>query len=248
VKKGHVVMKILQLSDNHIQADANALLYQVSTLNKLNQLLEKVKPRIESIEAIFLSGDVSQDGSAESYRHIAESLQVLKKPVYWFAGNHDRSHVMHDTLTSYPYFQPLDSLILNNWQFLVLDTVREGCDEGYLVENTETRIRASTFCALWMHHHPAPVGSKLIDKYKLQNPELLSAFLDAQIRQPEVIITGHVHGAYQTRFEGIPVISSPATCFQFPKEATILAVDPKSGCTFWAFHEDGTFEYEYVYI
>ncbi|MBY0377053.1 MAG: metallophosphoesterase [Gammaproteobacteria bacterium] len=240
-------LKLLQLSDTHIQADPNAVLYQVSTLKKLKQLRGKVAARVESIDALFLSGDVSQDGTVKSYQHIAESLSIFQKPVYWFAGNHDAPRVMYDTLASYPYFQPLDSLTLNNWQFLVLDTVREGCDEGYLVENTEARIEASTFCAVWMHHHPTPVGAKLIDKYKLQNPELLSQFLSLQQKKPEVIITGHVHGAYQTYFEGIPVISSPATCFQFPTEATTLAVEPTGGCTFWTFYEDGTFEYEYVY-
>jgi Icc protein len=130
----------------------------------------------------------------------------------------------------------------------VLDTVLEGSNAGYLVENNKSLILENTFCALLMHHHPTPVGTDSIDKYKLQNPETLEQFLSQQKKQPTVIITGHVHGAYQTSFATIPVISSPATCFQFPKVAPNLEIDPIGGCTFWAFHDDGTFEYEYVYI
>jgi Icc protein len=242
------MLKILQLSDTHLHADKKTTLHGVSTQENLEQLLEKIKPKIQSVDAIILSGDVSQDRSAESYGHIAQTLQVFKKPVYWFAGNHDDPRIMRNTLQQCEYFHPLNSLILGPWQFLVLDTVLEGSDAGYLIANNESLILESTFCALLMHHHPTPVGAATIDKYKLQNPDALTQFLAQQKKLPRVIITGHVHGAYQTSFETIPVISSPATCFQFPKIAPNLEIDPVGGCTFWVFHDDGTLEYKYDYI
>ena len=242
------MLKILQLSDTHLHADRSTLLHGLSTQESLEQLLAKIKPKIESVDAIILSGDVSQDRSAESYVHIAQTIHGFKKPVYWFAGNHDDPRVMRDTLQQFDTFHPLDSLTLGLWQFLVLDTVSEGSDAGYLVENNESLILTDTFCALLMHHHPTPVGTESIDKYKLQNPDALTQFLVHQKKLPTVIITGHVHGAYQTNFATIPVISSPATCFQFPKKvAPNLEIDPIGGCTFWTFHDDGTFEYEYAY-
>jgi 3',5'-cyclic-AMP phosphodiesterase len=242
------MLEILQLSDTHLHADRSTLLHGLSTQESLEKLLEKIKPKIESVDAIILSGDMSQDRSVESYVNIAQNLKAFKKPVYWFAGNHDDPRVMRDTLQQFDYFHPLDSLTLGLWQFLVLDTVLENSDAGYLVEKNESLILENTFCALLMHHHPTPVGKDSIDKYKLQNPESLEKFLSWQKKQPSVIITGHVHGAYQTSFATIPVISSPATCFQFPKVAPNLEIDPIGGCTFWIFHDDGTFEYEYVYI
>lgn len=239
--------KILQLSDTHLHADRNATLNGVCTQKSLERLLAKIKPKIATVDAIILSGDVSQDITPESYVSIAQSLQIFKKPVYWFAGNHDEPHIMREALKQFDTFHPLESLTLGPWQFLVLDTVLEGSSAGYLVENNESLIDENTFCALLMHHHPTPVGTPLIDKYKLQNPEVLAHFLSQQKKLPTVIITGHVHGAYQTSFAAIPVISSPATCFQFPKVALNLEVDPISGCTFWTFHDDDTFAYEYVY-
>ena len=241
------MVKVLQLSDTHLQADRSTLLHGLSTQESLEKLLEKTKPKIENVDAIILSGDVSQDRSSESYVNIVKTLEAFKKPVYWFAGNHDDPLIMHDTLQQFNNFHPLDSLTLGLWQFLVLDTVLEGSNAGYLVENNETLILENTFCALFMHHHPTSVGVESIDKYKLQNPETLEKFLSQQKKLPAVIITGHVHGAYQTSFATIPVISSPATCFQFPKVAPNLEIDPMSGCTFWVFHDNGTFNYEYVY-
>jgi Icc protein len=244
---GAIMLKIIQLSDTHLHRDSNALLYNTSPQENLDKLLSKIRPRIEAVDAIILSGDVSQDRTAESYVHMAKSLQSFKKPVYWFAGNHDSPTIMRDTLQGFEYFLPLNSLVLGSWQFLVLDTVKEGSDAGYWAENNAPFIHENTFCALWMHHHPTPVGSPLIDRYKLQNPECLERFLSQQKKLPSVIITGHVHGGYQTVLGTIPVISSPATCFQFPKGSSTLAVDPKGGCTFWVFHDDGAFDYEYVY-
>ncbi|MCD6045874.1 MAG: Metallophosphoesterase, partial [Gammaproteobacteria bacterium] len=241
------MLRILQLSDTHLHADRNMTLHGISTQESLEQLLANNEAKIATVDAIILSGDVSQDRSAESYGHIAKSLQMFKKPVYWFAGNHDAPRVMHDTLQQFNTFHPLGSLTLGSWQFLVLDTFLEDSDAGYLTINDESVIHENTFCALWMHHHPTPVGTDSIDKYKLQNPETLAHFLSQQKNLPTVIITGHVHGAYQTRFDTIPVISSPATCFQFPQVAPNLEIDPIGGCTFWVFHDDGTFEYEYVY-
>ncbi len=241
------MIKILQLSDTHLHADKSILLHGISTQERLEKLLAKIKSKIKSVDAIILSGDVSQDRSAESYINLAKALQPFKKPVYWFAGNHDDPRVMRDTLQQFDTFHPLDSLTLGPWQFLVLDTVLEGSNAGYLVENNELLIIENTFCALLMHHHPTPVGAESIDKYKLQNSEILEEFLSQQKKLPAVIITGHVHGAYQTSFATIPVISSPATCFQFPKVAPNLEIDPIGGCTFWVFHDNGTFEYEYVY-
>ncbi len=67
------MIKILQLSDTHLHADRNALLHGLSTQESLEQLLAKIKPKIESVDATILSGDVSQDRSAESYANIAKT-------------------------------------------------------------------------------------------------------------------------------------------------------------------------------
>ncbi len=242
------MLNILQISDTHLQADRKATLHGISTQENLDRLLAKIKPKIGNIDAIFLTGDISQDKTAESYCHIAQSLKGFKKPIYWFSGNHDSPRVMYETLQQCEYFYPLESLTLGFWQFLVMDTVNEDSNAGYCVENKAAVIQENTFCALLMHHHPTPVGSALIDKYKVQNPEILEHFLSQQKKLPAVIITGHVHGGHQTQFSTIPVVSSPATCFQFPPKATTLAVDPTGGCTFWVFYDNGTFDYEYVYL
>jgi hypothetical protein len=45
----------------------------------------------------------------------------------------------------------------------------------------------------------------------------------------------------------LKILQFPATCFQFPKESTKLAVEPKAGCTLWTFDTNGVFDYEYIY-
>ena len=127
----------------------------------------------------------------------------------------------------------------------MLDTVQKNDDKGYLqVETLERNIPSISYLACIMHHHPVEVDTPLIDKYKLQNTELLLPFFETQNVIPKLIMTGHVHGTYQTKLGDIPVVSAPATCFQFNIGANDKAIQPISGCNFWIFNNNGTFEYE----
>ena len=242
------MINILQLTDTHLLADRQGEMFGVNTYSALQGLLKSIQARINSVEYIFLTGDVSQDMSVESYQHVIKLLEPLQKPIYWIAGNHDDKKVMADAFNDSPLFHPLDFLRLGDWGFFMLDTVAANEDKGYLQEETLTRnIPAVPYLACMMHHHPIDVGGALIDKYKLQNTELLLPFFSKQNVTPNLIITGHVHGAYQTKLMDIPVISSPATCFQFSKGTNKLAIDKISGCTFWQFENNGSFEFETVF-
>ena len=173
---------------------------------------------------------------------------AVTKPVYWIAGNHDDKKMMADVFNDSSLFHPLDFLRIGDWGFFMLDTVAVNEDKGYLQEETLMRdVPAVPYLAYIMHHHPVDVGGALIDKYKLQNTELLLPFCNKQKVKPNLIITGHVHGAYQTNLLDIPVISSPATCLQFSAGTNKLAIDKISGCTFWQFRDNGNFEYETMF-
>lgn len=225
----------------------NSILNGVYPQKNLENLLEKIKSRIDAVDAIFLTGDISQDKTKKSYSHIGELLQNIGKKIYWLPGNHDDPFVMKKSLKRFSHFYPLTSLIMGSWQFLVLDTVKKNSDVGYLPEKITAHVEKNTFYALLMHHHPVKIGTPLVDKYMLQNPEILGNFITAQDKKPNLIITGHVHGDYQALYNNIPVISSPATSFQFAKKSIIPTIEPIGGCTFFEFNTNGDFSYEYFF-
>ena len=74
------MINILQLTDTHLLADREGEMFGVNTYSALQNLLIFIKARIDLVDYIFLTGDVSQDMSVESYQHIIQLLEPLKKP------------------------------------------------------------------------------------------------------------------------------------------------------------------------
>lgn len=239
------MINVLQLSDTHLFANKEATLFDVNTYSALEQLLVAVQSRLDNIDIILLTGDVSQDMTEKSYQNIVELLDSFGKPVYWLAGNHDNKEMMEQVFNQYSIFHKLDCLKIGNWGFFMLDTIRPGEDKGYLqVETLARNFPKVHYLACVMHHHPIEVDTPLIDKYKLQNTKVLLPFFQGQDVYPKLIMTGHVHGYYKKMLDVIPIINAPATCFQFRATTAVKDIEPSSGCIFWQFNDDGNFKYE----
>jgi Icc protein len=239
------MFQMLQLTDLHLMKNAEDTLYDICAEKNLDKLLKHLKRVISEVEAFFLTGDLSQDETPESYHHIAQKISQFKKPVYWFNGNHDDLNIMTEVFSGYSLFHFLEKVRLHNWEFIRVDTVKPSSASGFL--SAPIQVPSADFYALLMHHHPCQTGTPLIDKYILENPEKLGDFIEAQEVQPKVMITGHVHEGYELEFNNIPVVTSPATCFQFVKKSITLTTANTAGATLWTFHSDGKFEHKYLY-
>ena len=88
------MIQILQLSDTHLFANTQDNLLGVNSYLALSNLLKKIQYKTANIDIIFLTGDISQDGSIESYEHIVAVLASINKPVYWLSGNHDDKNII----------------------------------------------------------------------------------------------------------------------------------------------------------
>ena len=85
-------MKILHLSDIHLTKHGE-IIWGTDTLSNLNKALDKIK-KFTNIDAIIISGDISNDGSLWTYEYIDEQFGKLDIPVYCCPGNHDNIRVM----------------------------------------------------------------------------------------------------------------------------------------------------------
>ncbi|MEO8400305.1 MAG: hypothetical protein ABI597_00730 [Gammaproteobacteria bacterium] len=91
--------------------------------------------------------------------------------------------------------------------------------------------------AIVMHHHPAKVGTPLIDNYILENAQ---EFWDVvEKANVSLIICGHVHGDYKFKYKNVMIESAPATCVQWEKGAVKLKADMKIGYKVYHFDEHG---------
>lgn len=80
---------LVQLSDSHLFAEADGALLGMSTRDSLEKVVEQVLVEQLQIDLVVASGDISQDGSVESYEAFRRISARIAAPARWFAGNHD---------------------------------------------------------------------------------------------------------------------------------------------------------------
>lgn len=229
-------MKIIQISDTHLFADDMAEMRGVKCNIKFKEVVERIATE-DNVDLIFLTGDVSQDETMESYQIVSDELSKLNLPVYWIPGNHDNILRMYASLDD--KFHRQSHLSTPNWQFIFLDTKINKLSPAELKLLRE-QIEASSEdkkIAIVMHHHPAPVGTPFIDRYILENPEPFWEIVKGT--NVELIICGHVHNDYSFQHHGVMIESAPATCLQWKKGITTLDIDFQIGYKVYHFDKDG---------
>ncbi|OHX21182.1 metallophosphoesterase [Chromobacterium sphagni] len=237
-------MNILQLTDLHLFAAPGGRLLGHDTHAALQKVLAAVRAlEPDAVDAVFLTGDVSQDESEESYRLAAEALAGLQRPVYWMAGNHDCRPTMARAFADYPFLQPLEVLALAGWTFIGVDSCVAGRDEGRISADSLARLSERLAAveqgraAVVLHHHPLAVGTPLLDDCMLrQSSQFWQA---AQAERLELVICGHVHGDHSMPYRGRMLEVGPATCFQWQKGASDIDIDDKQGYRLFSFSPDG---------
>lgn len=239
------IVKVIQISDTHLFADDELEIFGA----KSNLTFKKVMRKIidedsHDADMVFLTGDISQDETKESYEKIAHDLSSLNLPVYWIPGNHDDLAQLESIFMNAENFNRQSNLSLPHWYLIFLDTKIDGRDDGLLslaeLKRLKDEIMAAQVnkkIAIIMHHHPAPVGTPLIDNYILQNNKDFWDIVTGT--KVELVICGHVHGDYRFKYNNVMIESSPATCLQWEKGTKDLKVDMKIGYKIYYFKQDG---------
>ena len=216
---------ILQISDPHIAASGALVSGRLDTAGSLRRAVERVvdiRDQIGPIDALLLSGDLSDDGSAESYVHLKEILAPLDLPLLVIPGNHDGRAPLR---AAFPEILPRTGGL--NWSRRVgdvlvvgLDTLREGEGGGALDPDALSFLTQALAdpetppVLLALHHPPFRTGIQFMDDIGLADPETLEAILAAY--PGELRLTcGHIHSMMVTTFAGKIAVSSPSPCSSF---------------------------------
>ena len=249
--------KTIQLTDFHILSDKNSMLQGVDTYKTLERIIKTIiltDEIIHDVNAIFVTGDLSQDGSSESYHHIGSLLSLLNIPIFWIPGNHDDNDTASEVLVKYPLFNELKTTKIGTWQFIGINSCVAGEDYGSFSDvgrlNAIQEIlmdaeKDEIHCALIMHHQPIEVGTPLMDSCMLKNGEQLISVLKNQ-KALKLIICGHVHENYSIKTKNFNLESSAATCFQIKKGTLKLEIEKKSGLKIYEFHKNGYEAYSLI--
>lgn len=219
---------LIQITDTHLIADKNESLRGVNTYDSLMSVLDQAEKQLPRADAYLVTGDLSHDGSQESYSLLKECLTRLKKPVYVIPGNHDDPDTMRGFLLADHIRYPTHT-DLGAWRLIFLDTHVAGEEYGLLDEGELQKLTASLAAGPLNHlvciHHPAiRLGSAWIDRSMLRNPE---ALFDAtsQASGKLVILCGHAHQEYVEETDGLTLMGTPSTCTQFKPGTAEFQID-----------------------
>jgi len=239
------VVQILQISDTHLFADSQQQLLGIATDSSFTAVLNAICENEQAFDVVLATGDLSQDHTAESYRHFAQKIMMLNKPVYWLPGNHDDQGLMSPELLA-AGIRPEMQLVGDYWQIILLDSQVCGTPHGWLSHTQLAQLEQALsqypekHTLICLHHHTYPIGSIWLDQHDLKNAD---NFVKLITRFPQVkaVLCGHVHQEYDQHHEGIRFLTSPSTCIQFQPLSQDFALDMVSpGWRYLQLHPDGS--------
>lgn len=223
-------MRLLQITDTHCYADDDSRL-EWSTLKvypnrSLIRLLAHLQTSSADYDALIISGDLAQEETAETYQRLRKILQGFPLPVYILPGNHDVPELMYSELAmGSEHIHYLPDAVFSDWHVLFLDTHQTGHPEGHLSDQQFAALKIQLdnvapeeHILLFMHHHPVPIGSPLMDGIGLQETDTFWSLLTAY-PQVKAVVFGHIHSEFSTKYpvtakRDILVFGTPATCVQ----------------------------------
>lgn len=237
---------LVQLTDSHLFAEASGRLLGMDTADSLQYVVDRVLAEQPRVDMILATGDLSQDGSVESYERFRSLCQVIPAPARWCPGNHDELAAMQQVAQGSELMTPI--LDIGAWRVVMLDTLVPGSVFGLLgddqLELLEQALREAPdrHHLICLHHHPVSIGSDWMDAIGLRNREALFEIIDRH-SAVRAVLWGHIHQAFDDWRNGVRLLASPSTGVQFAVGSRKFQVDRLApGYRWLRLHADGELE------
>lgn len=239
--------RFLQLSDLHAVAKGELSSGVLDTRRVLIAAIDKLiemQAMLAPLDGVLVSGDISDEGSADSYAFARDQLKRLGLPLFVVPGNHDARETMRTAfsdLITMPAAGPIDwAAKVGDTLVVGLDTLVEEQGGGSLREDSLTFLRNALCTAgsgpmiIMLHHPPIQTGIHFMDRIGLENADALDAVLD-DVHNDLLLIAGHVHGVHHGRLGRHRVTTAPSVCSTFAldrrADAPVGFLKGPTGCT-----------------
>lgn len=230
----------LHLTDSHLTATAGNTYRGLDPRATLARVIEAALASGRP-DLVILGGDMSEDGSAESYAALRTQLLALELPVLVVPGNHDDPAGIRAGLPD-AAFRHTGIVRHRGWQFALLDTHVPGSHAGALTAASLRHLDAMPDDAptlVCLHHPPVLLHSAWLDELRLRNAAQLFERLDRR-RHVRGILCGHVHQSYTATRHQVRLMTSPSTVCQFRPRVDGFGLDDRPpGARRLTLHADG---------
>ena len=233
-------LRFVHFTDTHI-VGPGVRLREVETCRTLERVVDAVnnlnpRPAFVIVGGDLVSPDISSDSieghrdasAAEyeaSYAVLRSILGRLTVPFHMLMGNHDRRGPFRRVMLSQQ--APDDErhcfvVDVDGYRVCALDSLDPGKKPGVLGAGQLAWLRdrlgeaVDRDVVIAVHHHAVPIGLERLDVQMLTDADALwNVILEAgNVRG---VLCGHVHLQHEEVRHGIPVVTTPSTCFQSSK-------------------------------
>lgn len=237
---------VIQLTDSHLFAEPERDLLGMPTRASLEAVVDQVVAEHSGIDLVLATGDLSQDGSIESYQAFQTVSNRLDAPKRWLPGNHDAVPAMAVAAGQTDCLNAVTDI--GNWRITTLNSAVPGAVHGYL-DDSQLHVLAEALSEaperhhlICLHHHPVPIGAAWMAPIGLRNPEAFFSVLD-RFTGVRAVLWGHVHQVFDEVRKGVRLMASPSTCIQFAPNSEDFSLDSAApGYRWLRLHDDGRLE------
>jgi len=240
-------VQLVQITDCHICAGAEEKLQGLNTRHSFDAVKTAIIEAAGDLDLLLATGDLSQDGSAESYRYLAQQFDDLGVPTFWLPGNHDEADALARHFTG-KQIHPTKQVLAGAWQILLLDSTIKGAVHGRVAEaqlafmETALRQYPDRHALVCLHHQALETGSEWLDLKGLRDADRLRAHI-AGHQNVRAVVWGHVHQEMHRSIDEVDWMSTPSSCVQFKPASREFAIgDESPGYRHLRLNADGSLE------
>ncbi|MEU1076783.1 MULTISPECIES: metallophosphoesterase [unclassified Streptomyces] len=235
-------MLLAQISDLHLDGGARAAERAARVVTYINAMARRP-------DAVLVTGDIADHGTAAEYAEAAELLARIEAPVLTCPGNHDDRAAYRKGLLDLPGgpggttqdpYAPVNRLHrVGGYAILMCDSTIPGEDGGVLEDTTLEWIARTldglgdTPALIAFHHPPTVIHHEYLDSINLGNADRLAELLAGHTRAHDdapatpaappvpALLVGHAHTSGATTFAGLPLLIAPGvtSTLRMPWEA-----------------------------
>ena len=208
---------IAQITDTHVGFEPEAGDEEFNYL-RFCMAIDHLRAQSVQPDMLILSGDLADNGAAESYERFKQPLANCDFPIHVMTGNHDHRERLLEAFPECPTHDGFVQYALEagGLRVLCLDTLQHGRHGGAFCETraawlaSELAAHRDTPTLIVMHHPPVVSGIDWMDPRPgeawLQRFE---AAIDGHA-QIVAIVCGHLHRPVTAAFGSVPVVVTPA--------------------------------------
>ena len=213
-------MLIAQISDLHLLPGGAPWRGKIDTAGMAAAAISRINALPQQPDAVVLSGDLADKGSAETYATLRKILQPLRAPVFLMPGNHDDRASLRAGFPQQNFSGTglcCQRVELPEGDLLLLDSAVASRSHGKIddaqIDWLDTHCRPAVPSLLFLHHPPFATGIGGMDGIGLHHSERLAECLRPR-KNIAGIFCGHVHRPVFTQWAGRPVAIAPSTAHQ----------------------------------